>query len=92
MKRLTSLLIAAAAVVATCALPAHAQLAKPFLWELSKGGKTVTLFGSLHVGKNDFFPLPESVLKRYGEAKAVLSRAIFEAPDLGLADVFEAKR
>ena len=36
----------------------HAQLTKPFLWELTKGDRKITLFGSLHVGKADFFPLP----------------------------------
>ena len=41
---------------------ASAQLSKPFLWELGKGDKKITLFGSLHVGKNDFYPLPETVL------------------------------
>lgn len=75
MKRLTSLLIATATLAATFALPAQAQLAKPFLWELSKGGKTVTLFGSLHVGKNDFFPLPDAVLKRFDDAKVLAVEA-----------------
>ena len=75
MKRLTSLLIATATLAATFALPAHAQLTKPFLWELSKGGKTVTLFGSLHVGKNDFFPLPDAVLKRFDDAKVLAVEA-----------------
>ena len=73
--RLASLLIAASAALATFALPAHAQLTKPFLWELSKGGKTVTLFGSLHVGKNDFFPLPDAVLKRFDDAKVLAVEA-----------------
>ena len=73
--RLASLLIATSAALATFALPAHAQLTKPFLWELSKGGKTVTLFGSLHVGKNDFFPLPDAVLKRFDDAKVLAVEA-----------------
>lgn len=79
--RLTPLLVAATAALASLALPAHAQLAKPFLWELSKGGKTVTLFGSLHVGKNDFFPLPELVLKRYDDAKVLAVEADITVPE-----------
>ena len=79
--RLASLLAAATVLAATAALPVHAQLAKPFLWELTKDGKTVTLFGSLHVGKNDFFPLPEAVLKRFDEAKVLAVEADITMPE-----------
>ncbi|MCS6995959.1 MAG: TraB/GumN family protein [Casimicrobiaceae bacterium] len=56
---------------------AHAQLSNPFLWELSKPGarSTVTLFGSLHVGRSDFYPLPEAVQKRFEAAKVLAVEA-----------------
>ena len=67
--RLTTLFSVAAAALVLTSTAAHAQLSKPFLWELSKDGakdaKTVTLFGSLHVGKADFYPVPDSVQKRF---------------------------
>ncbi len=49
-----------------------AQITKPFLWELTRGDKTVTMFGSLHVGKPDFYPIPESVITRF-ESSTVLA-------------------
>ena len=67
----TALLLAASTV--------HAQLTKPFLWELTKGegkdAKVVTLFGSLHVGKPDFYPVPESVQKRFDQSKVLAVEA-----------------
>ena len=51
---------------------ADAQITKPFLWELTRGDKTVTMFGSLHVGKPDFYPIPESVITRF-ESSTVLA-------------------
>lgn len=67
--------------VALCAASAaQAQIAKPFLWELSRGDKKVTLFGSLHVGKNDFYPLPESVLSRFDAARVLAVEADVTVP------------
>lgn len=62
-----------AAVLA--ASPVSAQITKPFLWELTKEGKTVTLFGSLHVGKPDFYPVPESVIKRFEDSTVLAVEA-----------------
>lgn len=73
--------VCTAAAALFCAAPASAQLARPFLWELTKDGKTVTLFGSLHVGKNDFFPLPETVLSRYDAAKVLAVEADITVPE-----------
>ncbi len=78
--RLASLILATT-LAATATLPANAELTKPFLWELTKDGKTVSLFGSLHVGKNDFFPLPESVLKRFDDAKVLAVEADITVPE-----------
>ena len=55
--------------------PVSAQITKPFLWELTKEGKTVTLFGSLHVGKPDFYPVPESVIKRFEDSTVLAVEA-----------------
>ncbi len=70
-RRLTPLILAAIATLAAASAPVNAQLTKPFLWELSKGEKTITLFGSLHVGKPDFYPVPEVVQKRFDDAKVL---------------------
>ncbi|MFN3630905.1 MAG: TraB/GumN family protein [Casimicrobiaceae bacterium] len=65
------------AFVAGLPIAAWAQLADPFLWELTKPGSntTVTLFGSLHVGRSDFYPLPEAVQKRFDAAKVLAVEA-----------------
>ena len=79
--RLAPLFLAAATTFALSASPARAELAKPFLWELSKGDKTVTLFGSLHVGKPDFYPIPELVQKRFDDAKVLAVEADVTVPE-----------
>ena len=58
-----------------------AQITKPFLWELTKGDKTVTLFGSLHVGKPDFYPVPESVITRFESSKVLAVEADITLPE-----------
>ena len=72
-------IVAAIAVSALSA--AHAQIAKPCLWDLTKDGKTMSLFGSLHVGKPDFYPLPESVIKRFEEATVLAVEADVTLPE-----------
>lgn len=94
-------LIAAAAVVLIATSAAHAQLSKPFLWELTKeppkettrdatkdpakdaakGSLTVVLFGSLHVAKPDFYPVPDSVQKRFDNAKVLAVEADVTLPE-----------
>ncbi len=73
MKRaIPSLLCAALGLAATLA---HAQVQKPLLWELSKNGKTTTLFGSLHVGKPDFYPISAAVRARFDAAEVIAVEA-----------------
>ena len=72
--------LALATVLAPLAVT-HAQLTKPFLWELTKGDRKITLLGSLHVGKADFFPLPEAVLSRFDAAKALAVEADVTLPE-----------
>ena len=69
------------AIAVSALSTAQAQIAKPFLWDLTKDGKTMSLFGSLHVGKPDFYPLPESVIKRYEEATVLAVEADVTVPE-----------
>lgn len=75
-----SLSLVLAAGVALCT-QAGAQITKPFLWELTKGDKTITLFGSLHVGKPDFYPVPESVITRFEGSKVLAVEADITLPE-----------
>lgn len=83
------LLWAAVATTLLTLSAAHAQLSKPFLWELTKAdtkegakdSKTVVLFGSLHVAKPDFYPVPESVQKRFDDAKVLAVEADVTLPE-----------
>lgn len=70
-----------AAIAVSALSTANAQIAKPFLWDLTKDGKTMTLFGSLHVGKPDFYPLPEAVIKRFEEATVLAVEADVTLPE-----------
>jgi len=76
-----SLRYVVAAIAVAALSTAHAQIAKPFLWDLTKDGKTMSLFGSLHVGKPDFYPLPESVIKRFEEATVLAVEADVTLPE-----------
>lgn len=79
--RLTSLKFVVAAAFALTASTVNAQLSKPFLWDLTKDGKTVTLFGSLHVGKPDFYPVPDTLQKRFDLAKVLAVEADVTLPE-----------
>lgn len=83
LPRFVSLTLSAALLM--CAATASAQLNNPFLWELSKDGvkdgKAVTLFGSLHVGKPDFYPVPDAVQKRFDQAKVLAVEADVTVPE-----------
>ena len=92
LHRVTSALslFAAAFAITVLATPtAHAQLAKPFLWELTKtdtkagakDAKTVVVFGSLHVAKPDFYPVPDAVQKRFDDAKVLAVEADITLPE-----------
>ena len=49
----------ATAVVAVPAAPPVESAHRAFIWEVSSPGNTVYLFGTIHVGKRSFYPLPE---------------------------------
>jgi uncharacterized protein len=83
MKRVFTLICGAA--LALSSNLAHAQLTKPFLWELSKNGKTVHLFGSLHVGQPDFYPVPPTVRSRFDAADVIAVEADVTRDDTRVA-------
>jgi uncharacterized protein len=66
---------ATALALALAATHASAQVKRPMLWELSKNGQTATLFGSLHVGKPDFYPISATVRSRFDAAKVIAVEA-----------------
>ena len=92
LRALSVVAVAFSALVITTS-SAHAQLSKPFLWELSKDaakegtkdgakdGKTVILFGSLHVAKPDFYPVPDAVQQRFDAAKVLAVEADVTVPE-----------
>jgi uncharacterized protein YbaP (TraB family) len=52
-------------------LPSQAQptsVVKGLLWEIKSGNNTAYLFGSIHLAKADFYPLPASVEAAYLQA------------------------
>jgi uncharacterized protein len=83
MKRVFTLIFGA--TFALCANVANAQLTKPFLWELSKNGKSLSLFGSLHVGQPDFYPVPPTVRTRFDAADVIAVEADVTRDDTRVA-------
>jgi uncharacterized protein len=59
---------------------------KSFLWEVKSATNTVYLFGTIHVGKKDFYPLPDAVEKALASSKKVVVEADISKTD-GLADI-----
>ncbi|MFN0038716.1 MAG: TraB/GumN family protein [Burkholderiales bacterium] len=57
--------------------PAQAQDAAPLLWEARSGDRTVYLFGTLHVGKPEFYPLPKPVDEAYRRSKFLILETDF---------------
>ncbi|MGL5003949.1 MAG: TraB/GumN family protein, partial [Casimicrobium sp.] len=50
-----------------------------------KNGKTATLFGSLHVGQPDFYPVPQAVRSRFDAAEVVAVEADVTRDDTRIA-------
>jgi uncharacterized protein len=59
---------------------------KSFLWEVKSASNTVYLFGTIHVGKKNFYPLPDAVEKALASSKKVVVEADISKTD-GLADI-----
>ncbi|WP_372873050.1 TraB/GumN family protein [Shewanella sp.] len=52
-----------------------AEQDKPPFYEFSHGGKTVYLLGSIHLGSNDFYPLPSQIEQAFTRAKVLVVEA-----------------
>ncbi len=52
-------------------LTIHIGIGAPQVITLQKGGKTVSLFGTIHITKSDFFPLPNTVTDTLKQADAL---------------------
>src|ERR1700721_1683880 len=56
-----------------CAAGAEAPpAAKIFLWEVKSATNSIYVFGSVHVAKPDFYPLPQPVEDAYRQADEVV--------------------
>ncbi|PHV10869.1 TraB/GumN family protein [Chitinimonas sp. BJB300] len=52
-----------------------AQAGGLFLWEAENAGQRVWLLGSIHLGKPDFYPLPEPIESAYRQAESIAVEA-----------------
>lgn len=64
--------LAAAALLATVA---HAQPGRAYLWEVVGMTNRVYLFGTVHAGKPDWYPLPKAVEDAFADAKVLAVEA-----------------
>lgn len=64
------LIVFAAILFMPFAVSAQAEYSPP-LWEVRSGENTVYLFGTIHVGKADFYPLPEYVQSAFAASDVV---------------------
>ncbi|WP_251358637.1 TraB/GumN family protein [Kangiella sp. TOML190] len=55
--------------------PAVAQDYTPAIWKIEHSGKTSYLFGSIHVGKKDMYPLPEKVMQAFAASDTLAVEA-----------------
>jgi uncharacterized protein YbaP (TraB family) len=67
--------LALAACALTAALPALAQTPRHFLWEVASMTNRVYLYGTVHAGKADWFPLPPAVEAAFMDAKVLAVEA-----------------
>ena len=81
MKRLFSWLLVIALCFSLCACATdisgqEPKQATPLLYRVTdEGGNTVWLFGSVHVGREDYYPLPEYVLNAFDGADSLAVEA-----------------
>jgi uncharacterized protein YbaP (TraB family) len=54
----------------------------PVLWELKSGKHTVYLFGSIHMAKSDFYPLPDKIEEAYRKSERLVVELDPTAPDI----------
>jgi uncharacterized protein YbaP (TraB family) len=64
------------AAFATLAVQAQVQpVARNFLWEVNSVGNRIYLFGTVHAGKLDWYPLPAAVEAAYADSDVVAVEA-----------------
>ncbi|CAH0525093.1 TraB/GumN family protein [Vibrio hippocampi] len=49
--------------------------AEPLAWTASRGEQTLHLFGTIHVGQPEFYPLPQAVSRAFRASQAVIVEA-----------------
>src|SRR5262245_57019539 len=55
-----------------------------FFWEARKGERKIYLFGTVHVGRADFYPPHIDHLRKFNEATAIVLEAnVFDAKRVG---------
>lgn len=74
MRAAAALLVALLALVAMDAARAQGER-RGFLFEVRKGNQASLLFGTIHVGRPDFYPLPSSRLSRMSRVDALVLEA-----------------
>lgn len=79
MRRLLPVLVILAVLAAATVAQAGDKL---FMWQVESKTATVTLVGSIHVGKPDFFPLPEPFEKAFAGASALAVEVDVEDPQV----------
>ena len=67
---LLRLIVFAAILLTPCAAFAQSAYSPP-IWEVRSGERTAYLFGTIHVGKADFYPLPEPVQSAFAQSDVV---------------------
>jgi uncharacterized protein len=67
--------LVACAILAFAATMAQAQERRGLLYEVKKGERVALLFGTVHVGRPEFYPLPASRLAQFKRAQAVVLEA-----------------
>ena len=67
--RATALLLVAALALLTMGAAQAQEERRGFLFEIRKGGQASLLFGTIHVGRADFYPLPASRMTRLARSR-----------------------
>lgn len=70
-----ALLCATAALVATAPHAQQAAAGKRFLWEITSVNNRAYLYGTVHAGKAEWFPLPAEVEKAFVDSKVLVVEA-----------------
>lgn len=73
-RALVSLLLLAGLLVSAAAL-AQGSERRGFLWEIRKGDQVGLLFGTIHVGRPEFYPLPKARLDQLRRASVLVLEA-----------------